>query len=148
MLNKTFSELKKQAIGYWVTTALVGFTFAAGGLVDLLGTPDVMAAMAHLGYPAYVAFILGAWKVLGAAAIVAPGLPRVKEWAYAGMFFDLTGAAISHAAAGDGVSAVLTPLVLSALVATSWALRPESRKLEGRAIPFAQYRQTAESQPT
>ena len=148
MLNRTISKLKKRTIGYWVTTTLVGFAFAAGGLADLLGAPDVMGAMAHLGYPAYVASILGVWKVLGAAAIVAPGLPRVKEWAYAGMFFDLTGAAISHAALGDGASAVLTPLVLSALVAASWALRPESRKLEGQGPPFAQYRLTAESHPS
>ena len=148
MLNRTFWKPKKQAIGYWVTTALVGFAFAAGGLVDLLGAPQVMCAMAHLGYPAYVASILGVWKLLGAGAIVAPGLPRVKEWAYAGMFFDLTGAAISHAVLGDGASAVLTPLVLSALVAASWALRPESRRLEGHAPPPAPYRLTAESQPT
>ena len=148
MLNRTFSKLKKQTIGYWVTTALVGFAFAAGGLGDLLGSPEVMGAMAHLGYPAYVASILGVWKMLGAAAIVAPGMPRVKEWAYAGMFFDLTGAAISHAVLGDGVSAVLTPLVLSAVVAASWALRPASRKLESHAPPLAQHRLSAELHPT
>lgn len=136
--------MKKQTIGYWVTTGLVGFAFAAGGLADVMGSPEIVGAMTHLGYPAYLAAILGVWKLLGAAAIALPGLPRVKEWAYAGMFFDLTGASISHAAVGDGVSAVLTPLVLLGLVMASWALRPESRKLEGRASSVPRYGVTAE----
>ena len=139
--------MKKQTIGYWATTALVGFAMATGGVLDLLGSPEVLSTMAHLGYPAYVAVILGVWKLLGAAAIVAPGLPRLKEWAYAGMFFDLTAAAISHAALHDGASAVLTPLVLATLVLASWALRPDSRKLESRATPHVPYRLTTEPRP-
>src|SRR5204862_592264 len=101
--------------------------------VDLLGPPNVTATMAHLGYPAYLASILGAWKVLGALAVLAPRWPRLKEWAYAGMMFDLTGAALSHGTRGDAVGVVITPLVLLALVAASWALRPQSRVL-GRVL--------------
>jgi len=120
---------KARTIGYWVATGLLGFAFAAGGLGDLSRSPEVMEGMTHLGYPAYFATILGAWKVLGAVALLVPRFPRLKEWAYAGIIFDLTGAAASHAASGDSVGKVITPLVLVAIAAASWALRPESRKL-------------------
>lgn len=121
--------MKARNVGYWLTTALVAFAFGAGGALDVSGAPDVVAAMAHLGYPAYFAIVIGVWKLLGAAAVLAPKLPRVKEWAYAGMFFDLTGAAVSHAASGDDAKAVLTPLFVLGLVVASYLLRPESRRL-------------------
>jgi hypothetical protein len=85
---------RSNLIAYWVTTGLTAAAFAMGGLVDLSRGADVAAGMQHLGYPLYFASILGVWKVLGALAIVAPGTARLKEWAYAGMFFDLTGAAV------------------------------------------------------
>src|SRR5437870_13915016 len=91
------SKQQRQRIGYWVTTGLATAAFALGGAMDLAGGADIKAGMAHLGYPAYLAILLGGWKLLGAAAIAAPRLPRLKEWAYAGMFFDLSGAAFSHA---------------------------------------------------
>ena len=136
--------MKKSVIAYWVVTSLVAFAFAAGGVLDLMGSPDVLRALGHLGYPAYVAVILGIWKLLGVAAVLAPGLPRLKEWAYADMFFDLTGAAISHALLKDDTSSVSTPLVLAALVVASWALRPETRKLEARSAKLAPPRVTME----
>ena len=77
----------------------------------------------HLGYPAYLATILGVWKLLGSTAILSPGHPRLKEWAYAGMFFTLTGAALSHTVSGDPVANILVPLVLLGFVMTSWALQ-------------------------
>jgi hypothetical protein len=77
----------------------------------------------------YFATIMGFWKLLGAVAIVVPGIPRLKEWAYAGFFFDLTGAAATRAFVGDGAADILAPLVFLALVAASWALRPTSRTL-------------------
>ncbi|WP_437518100.1 DoxX family protein [Sorangium sp. So ce1099] len=120
---------KARTIGYWISTGLLGLAFAAGGLADIAGSPQVLEGMAHLGYPPYFAAILGVWKVLGAVALLAPRLPRLKEWAYAGIFFDLTGAAASHAAVGDAAGQVMTPLVLVAVAAASWALRPESRRL-------------------
>jgi hypothetical protein len=130
--------MKAKSIGYWAATGLVAFAFGAGGVADLLGAPEVATSMAHLGYPAYVMTILGAWKLLGAAAVLAPGAPRLKEWAYAGMVFDLTGAAASHAAAGDGAAKALPPLVLTALVLASWALRPEGRVLGGPPLGRAE----------
>jgi DoxX-like family len=87
----------------------------------------------HLGYPLYFATLLGVWKLLGAIVITAPGLPRVKEWAYAGFCFDLTAAAMSHAAVGDATGDIVAPLVFLALVVASWALRPESRRLPAAA---------------
>ena len=121
-----------RTFAYWGATGLTSFAFLAGGLADVSRAPAVMAAMSGLGYPSYFAVILGAWKVLGALAIVAPRFPRLKEWAYAGMFFDLTGAAFSHAAAGDPAAKSIVPLVLLALVATSWALRnPSSGRVVG-----------------
>ena len=125
--------MKFQNVGYWATTGLVAAAFAFGGVMDLTASPDVVAGLAHLGYPAYLAPLLGVWKVLGAVAVVVPGFPRIKEWAYAGMFFDLTGASVSHAASGDPVGNVLTPLFIVALVAASYLLRPESRRLSSPA---------------
>jgi hypothetical protein len=122
-------------VGYWITTGLVGFAFAFGGVADLARFPDVIAGMAHLGYPAYLAGLLGAWKLLGAIAVLSPGNARLKEWAYAGMFFDLTGAAYSHASSGDPTGKILTPLIVLGLVAASWALRSGARALPREAQP-------------
>lgn len=135
-----------KTIGYWVATGLTALSMGMGGLMDLQRGPEMVAGMAKLGYPAYFLLLLGTWKVLAVPALLAPKLPRLKEWAYAGIAFDLTGAAFSHAAAGDAAGKVITPLVLLAIAAASWALRPDSRKLaapsdstpaSGRAIAGA-----------
>lgn len=123
--------MNAKTIGYWATTVLLALGLAVGGVFDVKGGPEVAEGMKHLGYPMYVATMIGVWKLLGAAAIVAPGMPLIKEWAYAGIFFDLTGASVSHAASGDPPGNVVTPLVLVLIGAASWALRPESRKLPG-----------------
>jgi hypothetical protein len=118
-----------RAIAYWLTTIFGPASFVVGGTLFLARGDEQLAVLAHLGYPAYLLTILGVWKWLGALAIVAPGLPLLKEWAYAGFFFDLTGAAASHAFAGDGLGAILPPLFFLGLVMASWALRPPSRRL-------------------
>ncbi len=102
--------------------------------MDVLRAPPVVQTIVALGYPAYLASILGVWKLLGAAAIAAPALPRLKEWAYAGVLFDLSGAALSHGLSGDPASKVAVPLVLLAIAAVSWALRPATRRL-GDVVP-------------
>jgi hypothetical protein len=89
--------------------------------------PDAIAGITQLGYPVYFIVLLGVWKVLGALAILAPRLPRLKEWAYAGIFFDLTGASVSHAASGSSAGNVVGPAVFALVAMASWALRPESR---------------------
>jgi len=112
-----------------ISTGLLALALVLGGVFDLLRAPAVTQTLAALGYPAYLASILGFWKVLGAAAITAPGLARLKEWAYAGVAFELTGAAASHAFAGDPPGKILVPVVLLAFAALSWALRPASRRI-------------------
>ncbi len=97
--------------------------------MQILRTPDSVAGVVKLGYPVYFVVLLGVWKALGAAVIVAPRLPRLKEWAYAGIVFDLTGAAVSHAASGSSAGNVVGPLLFTLLALASWALRPESRTL-------------------
>jgi uncharacterized membrane protein YphA (DoxX/SURF4 family) len=136
---------RARTIGYWVLTALVALAFLTGGALDAARGPDVRAIMSHLGYPPYFALILGIWKVAGGLAILAPRFPRLKEWAYAGMFFDLSGAVVSHSIVGDGAKAVLTPVILLLLLVASWALRPASRLLGGAtaASPLAPERRAA-----
>ena len=87
--------------------------------------------MAGLGYPAYLATLIGVWKLLNGLAILAPRLPLLKEWAYAGVFFNMSGAVVSHLAVGDPATTVVTPLVLIVLAVISWALRPVFRRLPG-----------------
>lgn len=121
--------MKTRVIGYWIATALIALVFAGGGVSDLLRSPQVIEGLTHLGYPSYFALILGTWKLLGALAVLAPGLPRLKEWAYAGFVFDLTGAALSHAASGDEASKVAVPLAITVLVVASYVLRPAARRV-------------------
>jgi uncharacterized membrane protein YphA (DoxX/SURF4 family) len=116
-------------IVYWITTGLAAFVFLSGGAGELARPAALMQGMFHLGYPAYFVTILGVWKILGGITVLAPRLPRLKEWAYAGMLFDLTGATASHASVGDPVAKIVTPLVILGIVIASWALRPESRRL-------------------
>jgi uncharacterized membrane protein YphA (DoxX/SURF4 family) len=127
--------MKTRTVAYIAATTLAALALALGGLFDLARPPELLAAFEHLGYPAYFAIWLGLWKVLGAVAIAVPRFPRLKEWAYAGMFFDLTSASVAHAAAGDPAPEVLVPLLILGVVFASWALRPESRVLpaQGRA---------------
>lgn len=123
--------MNARSLGYGVATAIVVLVFVGSGLANLVGAEHVVHDMAKLGYPRYFSIVLGTWKVLGALAVALPRLPRVKEWAYAGMIFDLTGAAASRAASSDGAAAVVIPLGIALIVATSWWLRPPERVLLG-----------------
>ena len=117
-------------IAYWVATALVVFELVLGGVWDLLCVPQVRDVIAQLGYPAYFLTILGVWKLLGAVALLIPRFPRLKEWAYAGVVFDLTGAIVSHLAAGViNTGALIYITVMLGITAASWALRPPSRRI-------------------
>lgn len=120
---------KSKLIAYWITTILGPASFVIGGSLFLMHGEQPVTVLNHLGYPPYLLTILGVWKILGAIAIVIPRFPRLKEWAYAGFFFDLSGAAASHAFSGDGAIEIISPLIFLALVIASWALRPPSRKL-------------------
>lgn len=114
---------------YWVTTALLASELLLGGIWDVLRVSQVHVIIDRLGYPPYFLVILGVWKVLGAVAVIVPRFPRLKEWAYAGVVFDLTGALASNLASGvtdTGTIAFL--LLMIGVTATSWALRPASRR--------------------
>jgi uncharacterized membrane protein YphA (DoxX/SURF4 family) len=127
---------KAKTIGYWVTTGLVSLDFLYGGITQIMRPAIVVETIeAHLGYPAYFTLFLGVWKALGGLALLLPRFPRLKEWAYAGIFFDLTAAAFSLGARGDGFAAMLVPLVFLGLAMTSWALRPATRTLRSAPAP-------------
>ena len=128
MLNRT----KAPFIAYWIITFLVAVLFVVPGTMLLLHVPHFTRDMTHLGYPSYLLLILGIWKVLGAITIVAPRLPRLKEWAYAGMIFDASSAAISRAMVGDDTIKIIVPLFIAGLILLSWKLRPTDRTLKSR----------------
>ena len=114
---------KARKIIYWVTTGTVVLVFFATGVGNLIPMEHIAQDMAHLGYPPYFHIILGTWKILGAFAIILPRVSRLKEWAYAGMIFDLTVASFSRLASGDDAITVIIPLLIACLVITSWSAR-------------------------
>ncbi len=129
---------KAKNIVYWTTTILVALPIGSGGVAQIAQfTANPHGIVPILGYPLYFFAILGFWKALGAIAILVPRFPRLKEWAYAGIFFDLTGAAASIIAVhsyGAYAFHVIAPLIIAALTVASWALRPQSRTI-GTLIP-------------
>ena len=123
--------MKLKSISYWFVTAMVAFFVGSGGAAELLGVTGTVQGLVQLGYPAYFATIIGFWKLLGAIAILAPRFPRLKEWAYAGIFFNMTGAAATGLFTHSALWHVMVDLVLATLTVGSWALRPPSRRLDG-----------------
>jgi DoxX-like family len=121
--------MKAKAIGYWICTVVIALLFLSGGIMQAMRAPAATAGITHLGFPVHFAVLLGVWKILGAIVIVLPGFALVKEWAYAGIVIDLTGASVAHAAMGDGAGNIIAPLVFTLVVVASWALRPASRRL-------------------
>jgi hypothetical protein len=127
--NDLTTSTRTRHIAYWVTTVLIAAEFASGGVIDLLHS--TIFGNQDLGYPAYFDNIIGVWKILGAAAVLAPRFPLLKEWAYAGMFFTMTGAVASLIAVGDEGVGMVAAVIFACLVIASWALRPSSRRLPG-----------------
>lgn len=121
-----------KAIAYWAATVTIVFAMFSGGVAELAHRPETINGMKELGYPVYFIMIIGFWKLLGSAALLAPGLPRVKEWAYAGIFFNMTGAAVSHLVNHSAGWHVGVTLSLAGITIASWALRPAS----GWVTPF------------
>lgn len=130
---------------YWTTTVVLAAECLAGGVMGALQLSPFLDTAVHLGYPAYFMSILGAWYVAAGLILLAPRLPRLKEWAYAGLVINYTGAAVSHIWVGDSAQTLLGPAVFLGLTAASWALRPPERRdfhlpacafTRGRAIVF------------
>ena len=120
---------KRKLIWYWIITGILSFCIFAGGLFQALQLPDVLKGFKPLGYPAYFISIIGVWKVLGVIAILVPGFKLLKEWAYAGIFFAMTGAVISHIASNDIHPQIIAPFLLAVFAVLSWYLRPADRKI-------------------
>jgi hypothetical protein len=122
---------RTRAILYWIFTLFIAVNALGAGVSDILRASPLFEVLLRLGYPPHFATVLGIWKVLGAVALLAPRRPLLKEWAYAGMFFDFSSAVIAHGSAGDGFAALVAPVLSIGALAASWHLRPQSRRLEG-----------------
>lgn len=120
---------KHKKISYWIITGLLSFCIFSGGLMQALLVNGVLKGFKPLGYPAYFVSLIGIWKMLGVMAILVPGFKLLKEWAYAGLFFTMTGAVISHIASHDVKLQIIAPIVLAILTVLSWYLRPANRKI-------------------
>ncbi len=119
----------RKSVAYWLATGLLALAMGGGGVLDLTHADAVMDAFSRLGYPEYFATILGVGKLLGVVVVLSPGLPRLKEWAYAGFVIDVSGAFASHLFVGDPLADLVPPIAVLAITMASWAQRPESRRL-------------------
>ena len=119
---------KRNKIIYWIATLWLALGIVSSGIVQLIKNKEEVDMMTHLGYPLYFLTIIGVWKMLGVAAVLIPKIPLVKEWAYAGFFFAMSGAVVSHFAVGDGAKEFFGPVLLLILTVISWYLRPLDRK--------------------
>lgn len=123
---------KTNKIIYWIATLWLALGMVSTAIAQLMHMEIGQGGgemIRHLGYPMYFLDILGIWKILGSIAILAPRFPLIKEWAYAGFFFTMSGAIISHAVVGDPFVELLPGLLLLVLTVVSWYFRPESRKV-------------------
>jgi len=120
---------KRNKIIYWVATIWLALGMLSTGIVQLLKVKEEVDMMTHLGYPVYFLTMLGVWKMLGIVTVLIPKFPLLKEWAYAGFFFAMSGAIFSHLASGDEAKDFFGPTLLLILTGVSWYFRPAERKL-------------------
>ncbi|MBK6263832.1 DoxX family protein [Marivirga sp. S37H4] len=120
---------KRDKIIYWIATIWLSLGMVSTGIVQLIKMQEEVDMITNLGYPAYLLPILGIWKMLGVVAVLLPKFPLVKEWAYAGFFFVMSGAIFSHLAVGDGAKELFGPALLLILTVISWYFRPANRKI-------------------
>ncbi len=122
---------KRTKIIYWIATIWLALGMLSTGMVQIFrGKTGAggLDSIVHLGYPAYFLTVLGIWKILGVVAVLIPKFPLLKEWAYAGFFFVMSGAVFSHIASGNSVNELFPALLLLILTVISWYFRPENRK--------------------
>lgn len=120
---------KGNKIIYWIATLWLALGMSSTGIVQVLNMKEETAFITQLGYPDYFLIILGVWKILGVVAILIPKFPLLKEWAYAGFFFAMTGAIFSHIASGSAAQDFFGSVLLLVLTITSWYFRPVERKI-------------------
>ncbi|WP_288879009.1 DoxX family protein [Pedobacter panaciterrae] len=119
---------KRNKIIYWIATIWLSLGMLSTGIVQLIKMENEVTMIKNLGYPIYILTILGVWKILGVIAVLVPKFPIIKEWAYAGFFFAMSGAVFSHLANGDGGKVFFGPILLLVLTFVSWYFRPADRK--------------------
>ena len=120
---------KRNKIIYWIATVWLALGMLSSGIVQLIKLKEEVDMITHLGYPLYFLTLLAVWKLLGVVAVLIPKFPLLKEWAYAGFFFAMSGAVFSHLASGDGAGEFFGPILLLILTGVSWYFRPADRKL-------------------
>ena len=120
---------KRNKIIYWIATLWAALGMTSTATVQVFRMKASWDYVTHLGYPAYFLTLLGIWKYLGVVALLVPKYPLVKEWAYAGFFFAMTGAMYSHITMGDPVKDIFPSFFLLVLILLSWYFRPTDRKI-------------------
>lgn len=120
---------KRNKIIYWTVTIFLSIGMLAGGIQQMLQIGGYNEIVTGLGYPLYLLSIIGIWKILGVMAILIPKFPLVKEWAYAGFFFAMSGAFISHLAVGQAFTEAVPSLILLVVTVLSWYFRPADRRI-------------------
>jgi uncharacterized membrane protein YphA (DoxX/SURF4 family) len=127
---------KRNTIIYWIATIWLLSGVLSSGILQLVRTegegtlsPPGVYGITHLGYPVYFLTILGVWKILGTIVLLIPKFPLLKEWAYAGIFFTMSGAVFSHIEMSDTFKAIFPSVILLILTVISWYFRPPSRKI-------------------
>lgn len=126
---KKSSNQKRNKIIYWIATAWLALGMLSTAIVQLMHNQEELHSMTRLGYPAYLLTIIGTWKILGVVTVLLPGFVLLKEWAYAGFFFVMSGAVISHIIIRDELSEILPGLLLIVLTVVSWYFRPMNRRI-------------------
>lgn len=119
---------KRNKIIYWIFTLWMSLGMVSTAIVQLMKHKDEVENFTKLGYPIYLMTIIGIWKILGVIAALIPKYPLLKEWAYAGFFFAMSGALISHIIVGDSIGKTFPPLLLLIITIISWYFRPADRK--------------------
>jgi len=120
---------KKKLMWYWIITVILSFCLFSGGMAQAVQVKGVIDGFKPLGYPTYFISLIGIWKMLGIIAILVPGFKLLKEWAYAGLFFVMSGAVISHIASDHVTIQIIAPVLLTIFIILSWYLRPANRKI-------------------
>lgn len=128
-------SIARNKLIYWIATLWLALGMFSTGIVQLLkmkaeGAASGVDGITHLGYPIYFLTIIGVWKILGVVAVLTPKFPLLKEWAYAGFFFAMSGAIFSHLAVGDPLKEIFPALLLLILTVVSWYFRPAGRRVQ------------------
>ena len=121
--------IKRNKIIYWIATIWLALGMLSTAVVQLIQMDGEIKNFTGLGYPTYLLTLIGFWKIAGVIALLIPKAPLLKEWAYAGFFFIMSGAVVSHLASNDPASEMFGPLLLLILTIISWYFRPADRKI-------------------